>query len=219
MNRKGATVSAVSDTMPVWGGMLSEGRERLAAEPGPADREKRAAWLLSQVADGDRAAFEQLYTLMSPAVFGLALRVLRDRAQAEEVAQEAFLEMWRLAARYDPARGGATAWMLTLAHRRAVDRVRSAQAATERDRRAAAADAATPFDEVVAEVELRVEREGVRQCLETLSAIQRQSVTLAYYEGLSYPEVAARLRVPLGTVKSRMRDGLSRLRTCLESAW
>ena len=196
----------------VRGGVLSE-------QASTAEREKRAAGLLSRVAAGDRAAFEQLYALTSSAVYGLALRVVRDPAQAEEVAQEALVDVWRLAARFDPARGGALAWVLTLTHRRAVDRVRSAQAAQIRDRRAAAAGETAPFDEVLEEIELRQERESVKLCLESLTEIQRQSVTLAYYDGLTYPEVAARLKVPLGTVKTRMRDGLSRLRACLESAW
>ncbi|MBQ0829887.1 ECF RNA polymerase sigma factor SigK [Streptomyces tagetis] len=174
--------------------------------------------LLTLVARGDRAAFEALYALVSGPVYGLALRVVRDPAQAEEVAQEALLELWSSAARFDPARGSALAWTLTLAHRRAVDRVRSARAAGERDRREARRSHHPAFDQVVEEVEAGLERDEVRRCLDRLTALQRQSVTLAYYDGYTYREVAERLSVPLGTVKTRMRDGLDRLRACLVGA-
>jgi RNA polymerase sigma-70 factor (ECF subfamily) len=173
--------------------------------------------LLLRVAGGDQRAFEDLYTLVSGPVFGLVKRVVRDPAQSEEVAQEVLLELWRSAARFDPGRGSALAWVLTLAHRRAVDRVRSARAAVDRDQREALR--ATPaFDQVAEEVEAGLEREWVRRCLARLTALQRQSVTLAYYEGYTYREVAERLSLPLGTVKTRMRDGLTRLRHCLGGA-
>ncbi|MEU3839986.1 sigma-70 family RNA polymerase sigma factor [Streptomyces sp. NPDC028635] len=171
--------------------------------------------LLVRVAGGDQRAFEELYGLVAGPVFGLVRRVVRDAAQAEEVAQEALLELWRCAARFDPRRGSALAWVLTLAHRRAVDRVRSARAAGERERREALRAAPPAFDQVTEEVEAGLEREWVRRCLDRLTALQRQSVTLAYYDGYTYREVADRLSLPLGTVKTRMRDGLSRLRECL----
>ncbi|MFJ9041330.1 ECF RNA polymerase sigma factor SigK [Streptomyces sp. NPDC102406] len=174
--------------------------------------------LLTRVARGDQRAFEELYEQVAGPVYGLARRVLRDSAQAEEVAQEVLLEMWRTAARYDPARGGALSWVLTLAHRRAVDRVRSVRAAGERERRAARRAATPAFDQVAEEVESGLERESVRRCLGGLTALQLQAVTLAYYEGHTYREVARRLSVPLGTVKTRMRDGLLRLRACLDGA-
>ncbi|MEU8734053.1 MULTISPECIES: ECF RNA polymerase sigma factor SigK [Streptomyces] len=171
--------------------------------------------LLVRVAGGDQKAFEELYGLVSGPVFGLVRRVVRDPAQSEEVAQEVLLELWRSAARFDPGRGSALAWILTVAHRRAVDRVRSARAAGERERREARRAHQTAFDQVAEEVEAGLEREGVRRCLDRLTALQRQSVTLAYYDGYTYREVAERLRLPLGTVKTRMRDGLGRLRECL----
>jgi RNA polymerase sigma-70 factor (ECF subfamily) len=181
-------------------------------------REAAADELLLLVARGDQPAFEQLYALVSGPVFGLVRRVVRDAAQAEEVAQEVLLELWRSAPRFDPARGSALSWVLTLAHRRAVDRVRSARAAGERERREALRAGATPFDQVSEEVEAGLEREWVRHCLDRLTALQRQSVTLAYYDGYTYREVAERLGLPLGTVKTRMRDGLTRLRECLGGA-
>ncbi len=171
--------------------------------------------LLVQVAAGDQRAFEELYGLVSGPVFGLVRRVVRDPAQSEEVAQEVLLEMWRSAARFDPGRGSALSWVLTLAHRRAVDRVRSARAAVDREQREARRSHHPAFDQVTEEVEAGLERQLVRRCLDRLTALQRQSVTLAYYDGYTYREVAERLSLPLGTVKTRMRDGLTRLRDCL----
>ncbi|MEU9168139.1 sigma-70 family RNA polymerase sigma factor [Streptomyces sp. NPDC048420] len=171
--------------------------------------------LLVLVAGGDQKAFEELYGLVAGPVFGLVRRVVRDPAQSEEVSQEVLLELWRSAARFDPRKGTALSWILTLAHRRAVDRVRSARAAGEREQREARRAHHTAFDQVTEEVEAGLEREWVRRCLERLTELQRQSVTLAYYDGYTYREVAERLSLPLGTVKTRMRDGLTRLRECL----
>jgi RNA polymerase sigma-70 factor (ECF subfamily) len=171
--------------------------------------------LLARVARGNEAAFEQVYDEVSAAVFGLIRRVLRDPAQAEEVTQEVFVEVWRTATRFDAHRGSARTWVLMLAHRRAVDRVRSAQASSDREDTVAARNRVRVFDEVAEEVELRLEHQQVRRCLESLTEVQRESVTLAFYGGYTYPEVATLLGAPLGTVKTRMRDGLIRLRDCL----
>jgi RNA polymerase sigma-70 factor (ECF subfamily) len=170
---------------------------------------------LHQVALGDHDAFDQVYGQLAGPVLGVARRVLRDPAQAEEVAQEVLVEIWRTASRFDPARGSARAWALTLAHARAVDRVRSADAAARREARAAELMVEPPFDEVVEVVEARLDRQRVRHCLEALTELQRQSVTLAYYGGYTYSQVAHLLNAPLGTVKTRLRDGLARLRDCL----
>ncbi len=148
-------------------------------------------------------------------VFGLVLRVLRDPAQSEEVAQEVMIELWRQAARYRSDAGSVTTWAATIAHRRAVDRVRSAQAATDREHAQAARDHRTPYDDVAEQVETRLDSEQVRRCLGNLTELQRQAVNLAYYQGLTYREVAETLRTPLPTIKTRMRDGLIRLRDCM----
>ncbi|MFJ2746132.1 sigma-70 family RNA polymerase sigma factor [Streptomyces sp. NPDC087440] len=179
--------------------------------PGPDGLQE----LIGRVARGDQEAFGRVYDLVSGPVLGLVRSVLRDPAQSEEVAQEVLVEVWRTAARYQPSRGSGMTWVLTLAHRRAVDRVRSAQASADREQRAALLDRTPAYDEVTEQVEARLEREQVRRCLRTLTELQRQSVTLAYYRGLAYREVAELLSVPLGTVKTRMRDGLIRLRDCL----
>ncbi|MFJ7198376.1 MULTISPECIES: sigma-70 family RNA polymerase sigma factor [unclassified Streptomyces] len=171
--------------------------------------------LLARVAGGDQEAFATVYETVSGPVLGLVRSVLRDRAQSEEVAQEVLVEVWRSAPRFRASRGSAMNWVLTVAHRRAVDRVRSAEASAAREHRAALLDRTPAFDQVTEEVETRLEREQVRGCVRTLSEVQRQSVTLAYYQGLTHREVSELLSVPLGTVKTRLRDGLIRLRDCL----
>jgi RNA polymerase sigma-70 factor (ECF subfamily) len=168
---------------------------------------------LRLVARGDAAAFALVYDQVADEVFGVVRRVVRDRAQSEEVTQEVLLEVWRTAARFDTGRGSAMAWLMTMAHRRAVDRVRSTQRESDRERRTATAD--IPYDEVTEAVESSLERERVRRCLGSLTELQRESVTLAYYGGYTYGQVASLLGVPAATVKTRMRDALIRMRDCL----
>jgi RNA polymerase sigma-70 factor (ECF subfamily) len=182
-----------------------------AAERGEADLDV----LLALAGRGDQAAFEAAYDRVAAPVYGLIRRVLRDSAQAEEVAQETLLEVWRTAARFDRARGSALAWVMTIAHRRAVDRVRSEAAATAREARVVAAATPALADEVAEAVESSLEAERVSRCLDGLTELQRESITLAYYSGYTYPQVASALSVALGTVKTRIRDGLKRLRDCL----
>ena len=194
---------------PAW-------RDQATSRFGPADEPPSGPDdLLRRVARGDENAFSQLYEMLAPRVFGLARRVLRDPAQAEEVAQEALVEVWRTAARFDPAKGSATSWVLTITHRRAVDRVRSAQAGADRERRVVAASGETPYDDVVETVTSNLEQQQVRRCLKGLTDLQREAITLAYYDGFTYREVAEKLDTALPTIKTRMRDGLIRLRDCL----
>ncbi|MGH3649037.1 MAG: ECF RNA polymerase sigma factor SigK [Micromonosporaceae bacterium] len=171
--------------------------------------------LLRRTARGDDAAFASLYDQTAPRVYGLALRLVRAPALAEEVAQEVLVEVWRTASRFDPAKGSAVSWMLTLAHRRAVDRVRSTQASEDRERRVASSWSEPPHDEVSEQVVGRLEQRAVRRCLTRLTDLQREAIELAYYSGYTYREVAGLLSVALPTVKTRIRDGLIRLRDCL----
>lgn len=171
--------------------------------------------LMVRVARGDATAFSELYDVLAPRVYGLVRRVLRNPAQSEEVTQEVLVEVWRTAARFDTRRGSVSSWVLTMAHRRAVDRVRSEQAAADREQAVAATSGEVAYDEVAEAATANLQSEQVRRCLGTLTELQRESVTLAYYGGYSYGEVAQLLDANPATVKTRMRDGLIRLRDCL----
>ncbi|MBO1337950.1 sigma-70 family RNA polymerase sigma factor [Streptomyces sp. VRA16 Mangrove soil] len=171
--------------------------------------------LVGRAALGDEDAFAAVYDRVAGPVLGTVRAVLRDTAQSEEVAQEVLVEVWRTAPRFRSERGTAMNWILTLAHRRAIDRVRSVAASAARDHKAAMLAHTPDFDQVTEQVEARLEREQVRRCLRTLTEIQWQAVTLAYYRGLTYRQVAETPALPLGTVKTRLRDGLIRLRDCL----
>lgn len=170
---------------------------------------------LRRVARGDAEAFAGLYDATSARVYGLVIRILRDPGYSEETTQDVYTQVWRSAADYDPEQGSALAWLMTLAHRRAVDRVRAEVASSRREARYVAARAEPDID-VVADSAIRSdERRQVADCLGSLTDLQRQAIELAYYDGLTYPQVSERLSVSLGTVKTRMRDGLRRLRDCL----
>ncbi|WP_328325680.1 sigma-70 family RNA polymerase sigma factor [Kribbella sp. NBC_00382] len=171
--------------------------------------------LMARVAGGDTQAYSALFDLLSPRIFGLVRRVLRNPAQSEEVTQEVMVEIWRTAARYDASRGSVSAWALTMAHRRAIDRVRSEQSASDRDHVVGMRSAEIDFDQVTDAVVNNLEAEQVRRCLGSLTDLQRESITLAYYQGYTYTEVATLLEAKVPTVKARMRDGLVRLRDCL----
>ncbi|MGO4342118.1 sigma-70 family RNA polymerase sigma factor [Pedococcus sp. 2YAF34] len=171
--------------------------------------------LLRACALGDESAFARLYDAVSSRVYGLVLRVVRDPAQSEEVAQEALLDIWRTSARFDPERGSAVSWMLTIAHRKAVDRVRSAQASTDREDSYGSRNQERSFDQTVETVERRLDAQRVRNAMDVLTDTQRKAVELAYFGGYTHTEVASLLGVPLGTAKTRIRDGLIRLRDTL----
>lgn len=174
--------------------------------------------LLERTATGDRAAFAAVYDQFAPLVFGIALRVVRDPAMAQEVTQDVFLTVWCTAAKFDRTRGSARAWVATIAHRRAVDVVRSEQASRNRVERAAPTMFHRAFDEVAETVVGRSGDDEVKVALRSLTDLQRRAVELAYYQGLTHREVAEVLGVPLGTAKTRIRDGLRRLAAELRAA-
>jgi RNA polymerase sigma-70 factor, ECF subfamily len=175
----------------------------------------RLAELVAFSARGNEDAFAELYDLTAARIHGVVLHVLRSTDHAAEVTQEVFLEVWRQAARYSPEKGSVLAWMTTMARRRAVDRVRSVSSEVARDERYAAATADRPADYVWADVEQRLDAERVRRGMGSLPAIQREAITLAYFGGYSQRQVAQLLNLPLGTVKTRIRDGLIALREAL----
>lgn len=183
-----------------------------AAPAGPA---ADLTVLLRRAAGGDETAFGHLYDALSARVHGLVRRVVRDPAQSEEVTQEVFTEIWRQSARYDATRGSVVVWVMTIAHRKAVDRVRSSEAARGRDSSYGIAAVEVAHDATSEAVVQRLDAERVRRALTTLTDVQRHAVELAYFSGYTHSEVAALLDVPLGTAKTRIRDGLIRLRDTL----
>lgn len=195
------------------GEMVIDGIE-FAEDGGSADPADDA---LARTASGDRTAFAELYDLLSGRVFGLILRVLVDRAQSEEVLQDVFLEAWQSAGTFDPDRGRARTWLLTIAHRRAVDRVRASQSARRRDLAAGVRELAESRPGVDEEVALMIDGTRAVRGLDALPEPQRRAIVLAYFGGYSQSEISALLGVPLGTIKTRIRDGLTRLRKELEA--
>jgi RNA polymerase sigma-70 factor (ECF subfamily) len=178
----------------------------------PAEALDSVESLLLRVADGDQRSFAELYDRIAPRVLGLIKRLLIDHSQSEEVAQEVFLEIWRTATRFDPSRGAALSWVLTMAHRRAVDRVRASQSSHDRDIKIGIRDVDREYDQVAESVEIRIEHERVKRAMTQLTELQREAISLAYYGGYSHSEVAKILAIPIGTVKTRLRDGMIRLR-------
>lgn len=183
--------------------------------PSPEGTGTPLATLLNRSARGDQTAFAELYDATARRVHGLVLRVVRDPAQAEEVTQEVFLQVWRTAARYDEQQGSALAWLMTLAHRRAVDRVRSAEAASRQDTTYHQRTHAVPHDTTAEAAESSLEARRVRTALAELTTAQREALELAYFGGYTHTEVATMLDLPVGTAKTRIRDGLIRLRDAM----
>jgi RNA polymerase sigma-70 factor (ECF subfamily) len=171
--------------------------------------------LLGRCARGDEAAFADLYDLTSRRVHGLVLRVVRDPAQAEEVTQEVYLQAWRTSARYDETRGSALSWLMTLAHRRAVDRVRAAEATSRQDTTYHQRTQVVDHDTTAEAAEASLEARRVRTALAELTTVQREALELAYFGGYTHTEVATMLDLPVGTAKTRIRDGLIRLRDAM----
>ncbi len=171
--------------------------------------------LLRRSSRGDEAAFAALYDATAARLFGLVLRIVRDHAMSEEVTQEVYLDIWRQSARFDAERGSAMSWMMTIAHRSAVDRVRASEASRRRDDAHAAASQDVEFDTTAESAQASLEAQRVRRALTTLTDAQRSAVELAYLGGYTHTEVARLLDLPLGTAKTRIRDGLIRLRDTL----
>jgi RNA polymerase sigma-70 factor (ECF subfamily) len=171
--------------------------------------------LLLLVATGDREAFARLYDTLAGRVFGLIKRVLRDHAMSEEVMQEVMLEVWRQAPRYDAARGSGLSWIMTMTHRRAVDRVRSEQSRRDRLAQEMAVSSEPDHDPVIESALQEATGSEVLNAIAGLSEVQRQAIVMAYYEGFTQSEISERLNIPIGTVKTRIRDGMIRLRQSL----
>lgn len=215
--------AAVAGTQTGLSGVVNLGRNGIRSARRPPARGKvvlvppstqsvELSGLMERVSAGDEQAFAQLYDATSRAVFGIVLRVLRDHAQAEEVTQEVYVEAWRSARRFDARLGSAKTWLNTIAHSRAVDRVRSSESSQQRERRNVGAMSATePDDPSEAAVSVD-EGRRVRAALQELPDAQRTALEMAYFDGHTQAEVAGLLQVPLGTVKTRMRDGMKRLR-------
>ena len=185
-----------------------------ASSAGPATEPLEE--LLRASARGDESAFARLYDLTSGRLFGLVLRVVRNRAHAEEVTQEVYLDVWRGCASFDANRGSGISWLLTVAHRRAVDRVRAAEASSRRDQAYQDRQAEVAVDTTEETAHARLDAARVREAVRGLTDAQREAVTLAYFGGYTHTEVAALLDLPLGTAKTRIRDGLIRLRDALD---
>ncbi|WP_394855628.1 sigma-70 family RNA polymerase sigma factor [Rhodococcus globerulus] len=229
-----ATVVVDETTRTFGAGLLSSGEPRDVSEPNEAPEHTDAcptdnsaartaritesrelALILENVARGDQSAFAEFYDRTSSRVHGMVLRVLRDPGFSEETVQEVYLQAWKTVDTFDPVRGSALSWLLTLAHRRAVDRVRSEQSSTDRQALYDTTNSTPEFDVVSEEVTRKDEHRAVTACLESVTATQREALTLAYYGGRTYREVAEDLGVAIPTIKSRIRDGLLRLRRCL----
>ncbi|MFG6413980.1 RNA polymerase sigma factor [Roseateles sp. DC23W] len=202
----------------------------LSAVPSPhAERDERLAALMARVAAADRRAFEELYRATSALLFGVVLRINRDRDQAEEVLQEVFIAAWRQAATFDVAQGRVLTWLTTIARHRAIDSLRRKATQPVTVSRFGGLDAdgvetdllehlpsEQPAPQDLLDDASRAHE--LHRCMESLSGEQRSSLALAYYQGLSHAEVADHLHQPLGTVKSWVRRGLLKLRTCLDQA-
>lgn len=173
---------------------------------------ERLADLLLCSAKGDQVSFAELYDATQARVYGLAVRVVRDPAQAQEVTQEAFLEVWRTASRFDVSKGSALSWLMTICHRKAVDRVRSAEASTRRDTTYHQQNHTIDIDTTADAAQASMEAQRVRGAMGSLTDVQREALELAFFGGYTHTEVAGILDIPVGTAKTRIRDGLIRMR-------
>jgi RNA polymerase sigma-70 factor (ECF subfamily) len=181
---------------------------------GPRDADKD---LLSRIASGDQQALKLLYGQASDRVMAIALRVLKDRSEAEDVVQETFVEVWKRAKQFDAARGGAAAWVITIARNRAIDRVRAKGSSARTIEGMGSEPAAAPAPAPLEIAEQRRDRERVLDALGRLPAEQRRAVELAYFDGLTQSEIASETKEPLGTVKTRIRLAMAKLADMLSA--
>lgn len=170
--------------------------------------------LLALIASGDQGAFAQLYDRWAGRVNALIIQVLRDASLSEEVLQEVFLEVWQRASSFDPEAGSASAWLATIAKRRAVDRVRSAEAARRRESHQR--NIYPDFDSTIEQATAAIQSEELHHALNRVGEPHRSTLIYAYFSGMSHSEISEHLCVPLGTVKGRIRDGVAKLRAQLE---
>lgn len=192
--------------------------QAVTADPYPPDE---AASLLARIAGHDAVAFRRLYDIHSRLLYGIALRITRNPALASDAVHDALLQVWRNAARFDPARGHALAWLVTLVRYRALDLVARTRCEVQDDGSApgsAASQLVDPAPHPLERLHATAEGQQLRRCLDAEDPDRRNLVILAFVEGLTHPEVAARVRQPLGTVKSAIRRTLLRLRDCLGEA-
>jgi RNA polymerase sigma-70 factor (ECF subfamily) len=178
--------------------------------PGPADHVDA---LILRVGQGDEHAFEHLYRQTSHRIYGLVRKIVIDVELSAETTQDVFLTLWQgAAARFDPSRGTGISWLLTLAHRRAIDKVRSEESHRTRTLRWGIKNQDVDYDQVADTVIHRLEASAVHSSLACLSVVQREAIHLAYFGGMTYAEVAGHLGIPVPTAKTRIRDGIRRLR-------
>ena len=205
----------VSSVPPDTGGQPSRSGSRSETSSGRETEAAHLVELMTLSSRGHEEAFAELYDRTSQRIYGIILRVLRSPDHAAEVMQEVYVEAWRQSARYSQGKGSVIAWMTTMAHRRAVDRVRSVSSEVARDERYALHGSDREIDQVWDGVEQRLDVERVRKGMASLTPIQREALTLAYFGGYTQSQVAQLLKLPLGTVKTRIRDGLIGLRDAL----
>lgn len=181
----------------------------------PVDTDRQDEELLTAIGNGDRGAFSELYDRYSAAALGVAFKICGDKAIAEDVVQEAFLSVWRRPSAFNPERGTVAGYLFGAVHHKAVDAIRHEEAVRRRQEAAFDLPEASTDDEMVHSAWVSVRRDRVRAALQRLSGVQREALELAYLEGLTYSEVALKLSIPLGTAKTRLRDGMIRLRNLL----
>ncbi|MCS4593778.1 sigma-70 family RNA polymerase sigma factor [Brevibacterium sediminis] len=190
----------------------------MSSDHQPADSADPGGALLIRIAEGDRSAFEELFTTHSRILMAVILRIVKSRTLAEEVLQDCFTEVWTRCSGFDPGRGSGRAWLITLCRRRAIDCVRSVQAQQDRDFADGLRTTAEASDQVEQTVIARAESDRTVSALRILPDEQAEPIVMAFYQGMTHTQISENLQVPLGTIKSRIRDGMKKLREELEAS-